>query len=344
MSDVAGSFCIGMIIDGDSAQGNIRSTKPLVQMYQKDTGKCVPDWSVAANQPVIYPVMRSGNENVIKPIVSGTEKWHYNNTPITFNASGLATAPAAVAGKMQTTTYNNGAVNVPALKIVGNLASASNMDADTIRMDGEIEASGHNLAYTSEIPLAISEFSNSAYYGFLYPSDGGIIDGDTATVKVTQELYKGGSLVPQSNYSLKWYKMPSTTAWSTANSVSLVADDVDSKLSVRAEFIIGGEVVATAICEVSDETDPLFLAINYSGPTMLTSSGTTSEVTATYKVKKTGTGEEVSGFTFTTAFTKTNGAAFTPANAPTTTGCKLTYADVKSAGGNITGYIQGTKS
>ena len=230
------------------------------------------------------------------------------------------------------------------MKIVGNLASASNMDADTIRMDGEIEASGHNLGYTSEIPLAISEFSNSAYYGFLYPSDGGIIDGDTATVKVTQELYKGGSLVPQSNYSLKWYKMPSTTAWSTANSVSLVADDIDSKLSVRAEYIIGGEVVATAICEVSDETDPLFLAINHSGPTMLTNSGTTSEVTATYKVKRVGTGEEVSGFTFKTSFTKADGTAFTPANAPTTTGCKLTYADVKSAGGNITGYIQGTKS
>lgn len=116
MSDVAGSFYIGMIIDGDSAQGNIRSTKPLVQMYQKDTGKCVPDWSVAANQPIIYPVMRSGNENVIKSIVSGSEKWYYNNTLITFNASGLATAPAAVAGKMQTTTYNNGSVNVPALK------------------------------------------------------------------------------------------------------------------------------------------------------------------------------------------------------------------------------------
>ena len=61
---------------------------------------------------------------------------------------------------------------------LGNLASASNMDADTIRMDGEIEASGHNLGYTSELPLAISEFSNSAYYGFLYTSDGGIIDGD----------------------------------------------------------------------------------------------------------------------------------------------------------------------
>ena len=60
--------------------------------------------------------------------------------------------------------------------------------------------------------------------------------------------------------------------------------------------------------------------------------------------KEVGTGEEVSGFTFKTSFTKADGTAFTPANAPTTTGCKLTYADVKSAGGNITGYIQGTKS
>lgn len=343
MTNVSGSGFIGMIIDGDSAQGNIRATKPLVQMYQKDTGKCVPDWSVAANQPIIYPVMRSGNENVIKPIVSGSEKWYYNNTMVTFNASGLSTAPAAVAGKLQTTTYNNGSVNVPALKITGNLASSSNMDADTIRMDGEVEASGHNLAYTSEISLSISEFSNSAYYGFLYPSDGGIIDGDTATVKVTQELYKGGSLVPQSSYSVKWYKMPSTTAWSTANSVSLVANDIDSKLSVKAEFIIGGEVIASAICEVSDETDPLFLAVNFSGPTMLTSSGTTSEVTATCKVKKTGTGEDVSGFTFSTTFTKSDGTAFTPTNAPTSTGFKMTYADVKSAGGNVSYYTKGTK-
>ncbi len=31
-------FYIGMIIDGDSAQGNIRSTKPLVQMYSEGYG------------------------------------------------------------------------------------------------------------------------------------------------------------------------------------------------------------------------------------------------------------------------------------------------------------------
>lgn len=213
-----------------------------------------------------------------------------------------------------------------------------------IRMDGQIEASGHNLAFTSEISLSISEFSNSAYYGFLYPSDGGIIDSDTATVAIKQELYKGGSLVPQANYSLKWYKLPAAVSFSTANSVNIVANDVDSKLSIKVEFIIGGEVVATAICEVSDETDPLFLSVDYSGTTMLTSSGATSEVTGTYKVKKVGTGEAVPGFTFTTSFTKANGATFTPATAPTATGFKVTYADVNSAGGNVTFYAQGTKA
>ena len=98
MTNVSGSGWLGMIVAGDSPQGNIRSTKTIAQMYQKDTGKCSPDWDIASNQPIIYPVMRSANENTVKPIVSGTKKWFYNNNPVTFNSSGLATAPASVAG------------------------------------------------------------------------------------------------------------------------------------------------------------------------------------------------------------------------------------------------------
>ena len=122
MDSVHGSIFIGYILDGDSAQGSIRATKPLVQMYQADTTQCIPDWSIAANQPIIYPSIRSANENTVKAIVSGTEKWYYNGTLIVFNSSGVATAPTVIAGKVQTTTYNNGVVNVPSLKIIGNLA------------------------------------------------------------------------------------------------------------------------------------------------------------------------------------------------------------------------------
>lgn len=344
MSNICGSGWIGMIVDGDSAQGSIRATAPLSQSYQKDTNLCMPDWTVAANQPIIYPMMRSGNENTVKAIVAGTEKFYYNDQLIVFNASGVSTSPANVAGKFQTTTYNNGVVVVPALRVIGNLATAANMDADRIRMDGEIEASGHNLAFTSELIIAISEFSNSAYYGYLTASNGGVVDSNNLTCAITQKLYKAGGEIPQSAYTVKWYKMPSTTAASSANSYSVGEADIDSKLTVRCSFLIDNVEVATAFVEVSDETDPLFVDVVLTGPKLLSATGVNSTVTAAYKVKKVGTGEEVTGFSFVTAFTNAAGATFTPTSVQPTSGFLLTYAEVKAASGNISYYITGSKS
>lgn len=342
MNNVSGSFFVEMLVDGDSAQGNIRSTKPLAQMYNPGTNKCIPDWTVASNQPVIYPVIRSGNENTIKAVVSGSEKWFYNNVEVTFSSAGLSNYPDPVVGKLQKTTYNNGSVNVPALKIVGNLASNANMDADTIRMDGQIEASGHNLSFSSEISLAISEYSDSAYNGFVYATNGGIIDEESETVTLTTELYKGGDVVDPTNYSVQWRKLPATTNFSTSKTLTLGVGDIDSKNLFICEFIIGGEIVANFIQEVSDETDPYFIDVTWSGKTKIAS--TDGTLKGTIKVKKVGSGLEESGFTFDVKMTSTNGSAFTPATAPAGGVITLTYADVQKAGGNITGYITATKS
>lgn len=343
MNNVSGSFFVEMLVDGDSAQGNIRSTKPLAQMFNPGTDKCIPDWTVTSNQPIVYPVIRSGNENTIKPIVSGSEKWYYNNVEVIFGGTGISSAPDAVIGKLQKTTYNNGSVDVPALKIVGNLASNANMDADTIRMDGQIEASGHNLAFSSEISLAISEYSDSAYNGFVYATNGGIIDEQSETVTLTQELYKGGDLVTSENYTVRWRKLPATTAYSTAKTLVLGVDDIDSKQLFMCEFLVSGEVVANYIQEVSDETDPYFVDVEWSGKTKIAS--TDGTLTGQCRVKKVGSGIVQDGFTFSVAMTGTNGTVFTPATAPTATGViTLTFDDAKRAGGNITGYITATNS
>lgn len=343
MNNVSGSFFVEMLVDGDSAQGNIRSTKPLAQMYNPGTSKCIPDWTVASNQPVIYPVIRSGNENTIKAVVSGSEKWYYNNVEVTFSSEGLSNYPDPVVGKLQKATYHNGSVNVPALKIVGNLASNANMDADTIRMDGQIEASGHNLSFSSEISLAISEYSDSAYNGFVYATNGGIIDEESETVTLTTELYKGGDVVDPTNYTVQWRKLPATTNFSTSKTLILGVDDIDSKNLFICEFIIGGEIVANFIQEVSDETDPYFIHVSWTGKTKIAS--TDGTLKGTINVRKVGSTHDESGFTFETKMTGTNGAAFTPATAPTSSGIiELEYADVQKAGGNITGYITATKS
>ena len=343
MNNVSGSFFVEMLVDGDSAQGNIRSTKPLAQMYNPGTNKCIPDWTVASNQPVIYPVIRSGNENTIKAVVSGSEKWFYNNVEVKFSSAGLSNYPDPVVGKLQKTTYNNGSVNVPALKIVGNLASNANMDADTIRMDGQIEASGHNLSFSSEISLAISEYSDSAYNGFVYATNGGIIDEESETVTLTTELYKGGDVVDPTNYTVQWRKLPATTNFRNLKTLILGVDDIDSKNLFICEFIVAGEIVANFIQEVSDETDPYFIDVDWSGKTKIAS--TDAPLTGTAKVKKVGSGEVQSGFSFTVKMTDIKGAAFSPTTAPTSAGVvTLTYADTQRAGGNITGYITATNS
>lgn len=343
MNNVSGRFFIDMLIDGDSAQGNIRATKPLVQQYDPKTTKCIPDWTDIAKQPLIYPVIRSGNENVIKAVISGSEKWYYNGAEITFNDSGMATAPSYVAGLVKKTTYSVSSITMPALQIVGNLANGSNMDADTIRLDGKIEASGHQLDFSSEIAIAISEYTDSAYSGFIYDKNekGGIIDDTNTSVTLTQELYASGQLVPTSDYSVKWRLLPSDTVFSTNSEITLSASDVDSKQSVICEFFIDGTIVASYIMEVSDESDPYFVNVTWDGSTTMTKDST---LVGQCQVKKVGTGVVQTGWTFAVTMTKTDGSAFSPTTAATSAGkITLVYADVKNAGGSITGYIKATK-
>ena len=332
-----------MLIDGDSAQGNIRATKPLVQQYDPKTTKCIPDWTDSAKQPLIYPVIRSGNENVIKAVISGSEKWYYNGAEITFNDSGMATAPSYVAGLVKKTTYAVSGITMPALQIVGNLANGSNMDADTIRLDGQIEASGHQLDFSSEIAIAISEYTDSAYTGFIYDKNekGGIIDDTNTSVTLMQELYASGQLVPKSDYSVKWRLLPSDTVFSTNSEITLSASDIDSKQSVICEFVVNGAIVASCIMEVSDESDPYFVNVTWDGSTTMTKDST---LVGQCHVKKVGTGVVQTGWTFAVTMTKTDGGAFSPTTPATSSGkITLAYADVKNAGGSITGYIKATK-
>ena len=255
----------------------------------------------------------------------------------------MATAPSYVAGLVKKTTYSVSGITMPALQIVGNLANGSNMDADTIRLDGKIEASGHQLDFSSEIAIAISEYTDSAYTGFIYDKNekGGIIDDTNTSVTLTQELYASGQLVPTSDYSVKWRLLPSDTVFSTNSEITLSASDIDSKQSVICEFIIDGTIVASYIMEVSDESDPYFVNVTWDGSTTMTKDST---LIGQCQVKKVGTGVVQTGWTFAVTMTKTDGGAFSPTTAATSAGkITLVYADVKNAGGSITGYIKATK-
>lgn len=342
MSKTAGSFFVSMIIDGDSATGRLYTTAPLSQMYKKGTNGYIPDWTTPSLQPIVYPVVRSTNENRIKPIVDNSDVWIYNGIQIAFGDNGNAVSPSVVANKIQRITHNNGSVNVPAIKIIGNLAGESNLDNDVITMRASVEASGHNLTFESSIDLKISEYTDSEYNGFLSVTNGGIIDEEGETILVTPELWKGGSKM-SGGFTVEWLKPPYSTPFSTANTVTMGRKDIDSRLNLMCRFKVDSNLVYTELVTLSDEIDPYFIRCDRNGSDKL---GVGGSVTFTYKLCKQGTGAVIDSIpmTYVTTVTGAQGQVVSLASTPTNTGCTVTYNDVKNAGGNITGSVTGTET
>lgn len=88
--------------------------KPLFQAVDSQTGAVSPDWTVAANQPVITPNVNSTRENTVN---LANHAWSYNGSNLNFNG--------ATSGGYTLDSTGKFAMNLStgALKIVANLAS-----------------------------------------------------------------------------------------------------------------------------------------------------------------------------------------------------------------------------
>ncbi len=341
MSSVQGSAFLYGIMDGDVITGALRSTKALVQYIRKDTNSYIPNFTQAANQPTIYPHLESQVEQRRLAPVAGTEKWYYNNdsTAITFGSDNISTAPSAAAGKFKKTTFNNGDFVVPALQVIGNLASPSNTDSDTISLTCDVESGGHVQTVRSSIFVRVEEVEGDPYIAFIDATDGGVIDSNTPTVTLTATLLKAGGEVT-SGLTYKWFKSSGST-WAqipgTAKTLTLGADSIDSRALIKCEITHSG-ITTNAVIEVSDETDPSVMVFDADGSTTLTSKEPTNKVTITPKVVKRGTGAidtRFNGKPYSFLFLNAKGQAISLKTAPTNSSFTVTFEDIKAAFFNI---------
>lgn len=329
------------IIDADSLSFTLMATEPLVQYLKKGTSDgFMPNWATAARKPVIYPNAMSQLEGIRKSIVAASEEWTYNGTVIGFNASGISATPASIANVFQKVAHNNGDFNVPGLKIISNLVSPTNVDTDSVGMSCKVEVSGIQVPASNAIPVRLEETVGDPYQGFISATDGGVIDSNTRSVTLTAELTKAGNYVT-SGVVYRWTKaimggwaaFPAIPA--TPNKANVTANDVDTFALFKCEYIIDGLVVFASVIKVPDETDPLVLVPNPSGPTTL---GRGGSITYRPKVVRRATGvvepsyNKVSFSTF-----KTDG---TPIVIPSgqivsNTSIQITRTDVDNGGGKI---------
>ena len=270
MGTISNRFFVQVIEDGTTLHGEIRATKSLTQAY-KNPG-CIPDWTVAANQPTIYVTLQNGTSFILP---DSTYTWYYNGTAITWTgntSNAIGNLPAGTFEKVTDYTpsgYSSGQY-VPAIKIVKNLANSTNVDIDVIRFDGQKTLSTNPVAFSASLNITITEWTEGGYLGIINFLNG-IADIDSTNTSVTCQgiLYDGDGNQVSSNVSYKWYFEGDPTIKGTSSSLTVTDAQVVDYVMVRCEFYVTVEGVAsrvyTAYAGIDDTQDPEYMWIRYNG-------------------------------------------------------------------------------
>lgn len=268
--NISNRFYVTALEDGTTLHGNLVSDKSLTQTWNKTNAS--PDWRITENQPTIYITLMSGNT----PAVPSNEfTWLYNGAVINFNGS------TSTDGKFQKTTYpleyNNVTYNMPALKIIDNLASNDNVDVDTITFLGKYTIGGQSIDFSAMTQIRIATVQPGSEMGVVN-FVGGISDITEYDQKITMfgKWYGAdGKASTTNDWSTQWYLNDAVsgtagsniTVGSTTYSQAFQVDqkDVVDHAVVRCDFIKGGNVKYSAYVYIDDMQDPEFMYIQYNG-------------------------------------------------------------------------------
>lgn len=278
MSTISNKFFVSLIEDGTTLHGELRATKSLTQAW---TGSaCVPDWSSSHvdNRPLIYISLMNGTDVVT--VDSGSEKWYYNGTLITWSSSvttqniGGTSYQGYVStncgGVFFKTTYTLDGKAMPAMGIIGNLANMSDVvDIDVIRFEGQKTLSTNPVDFAASTNITISDWVNGGYLGVINFQNGRAdITRDNNQVVCQGYLYDdGGNVISSATY--KWYFEGDPAVKSTTQTLTVSEADVTDYVVVKCEFymLVDGQntLVYTAYAGIDDTQDPEYMWIQYNG-------------------------------------------------------------------------------
>lgn len=308
MSSIGNRFFVTALEDGTTLHGNLSVDGSLSQAYNKGSNSVQPDWSTtgstaSASQPTIMVTLLNGVNYIGTDSSSqngyiSEQKWFYNNngtdSEIIFSESltiyyteggeevtgYLSTSPSSIAGKFLKTTKSISvpttpslSVTVPALRIVQNLASSTNVDVDTITFKGKYNTGGNGeLDFQATAQIRISEISSGGYVGTITFANGiSDITQRPQTITMTANLYGATGGTP--SFETAWY-MNGTLVQAKSNTNSLVAgSEYDSQFPnrpyvtdnavIQCDFYVNNTIVYQEFVSIDDMTDDEYMYIQY---------------------------------------------------------------------------------
>lgn len=222
-----GSVTIKRLRNGDNFFISLEITNgvPLYQGVDEKTGTPSPDWTVAANQPIITPRVTSARGNAVD---LSFHSWKYNGVALNFTGAETDGWKADSTGKFMLNPTSG------ALKIVQNLASKVNCANDTLTYECVATISGVEYNLQKSIDILIQTVGANGYTGFIIASTEQLTAEVTSCTLDTRLMLAADDV---SSYYVKWYK--DDTLWSAQNgkkSITVGRNDVDGTQLFIAEF------------------------------------------------------------------------------------------------------------
>lgn len=236
-----GSITIKRLRNGDTffISLEIANGIPLFQGVDDKAGTVSPDWTVAANQPIIVPNVTSARGASVS---LSFHQWQYNGVTLNFNGTTDADGyklDSTGTFKMNTTTG--------ALRIVKNLASSTNIANDTLTYSCVATVGGVEYNLQKSIDILIQTVGATSYAGYVNATTEQLTSQKTSTVLSTK-LWLGASEL--TNYYVKWYK--DNTLWSAKNGMKTI--------TVNREDVDGTQLFIAEFYKDSSSTTPVFRA------------------------------------------------------------------------------------
>lgn len=257
-----GSITIKRLRNGDSLYITLESNGiPLYQGVDTSAGTVSPNWTVAANQPVLTPKVTSVRGNTV---TRSSHQWKYNGQVLLFTGATSADGNWRTdsTGKFQInlTTGNDGG----ALRIIDNLANVNAVANGLLEYSCVATVSGTNYNVSKSIDVVIQSMGASSCYGAIIASPQ-TIDTTSTTSTLKTILQVGAN--PITTYHVKWYK--DDTAWPAMDGIKQISvgrSDVNGTQLFIAEFYLKATdttPVARAGVYIIDSLDEFRVEFDY---------------------------------------------------------------------------------
>lgn len=286
MSEVQGSIVVKRVRQGDTITTRLEADKALYQGITDGGWLIAPDWTVGANQPTITPRISSSLKDTEISIVLGSASWKYNGSVLTFGGDGICTG--VVGGGTMGAGLFLLTPATGALKIIGNLASATNTNVDKLRFDAIVNT-GYETAIGANIDVRIELVGKNSYTGVVDTSSKTFKEGLTEAIIATAKLTLGITTV--NGFKTEWYKDDVLfKAKTTDTTCQFSRADVDGSQVFICNFYVtidgADKLVSSYLFVLYDESDPYIVVLTPIGASEVTDSNASVEIKAALKRRR----------------------------------------------------------